>query len=743
MSNRATFAERSACQPSLEVTASGCSHDGRLTLDREQASARRTRERAMTNQTASVAGRIAGPRLIAIVGPFQSGKTTLLESLLARAGALQRQGAVRDGTTVGDASPEARAHAMSIDANVASVDYLGDRITFVDLPGSIEFSSGARHVLPLCDAAIVVCEADPRKLPALQLILRELEVLRLPRFLFLNKIDLATSTLGDTLSLLQPTSRTPLLLRQIPIWQNGIATGFMDLALERGFVYREHAPSEVIEGLGGERPDIKQARYSMLERLADYDDNLMEELISDIDPPRDQIFDDLAIELRQGLVVPVLIGAAERGNGVTRLLKALRHESPAIAATRKRLGVAAEGPPIAQVMRTIHTAHGGKLSLARVLRGAFNDGATIVSSTGGEERIGGLSRLMGASSSKQPRVEEGDTAAFGRLDGVATGDAFSDAKANGSAAVEVPAPIDEARPAVHAFALAVKDRKDETRLAAALSRLVDEDPSLIFTHDQESGEMKLSGQGEMHLRVALERLAARFSVNVEARKPAVAYRETIRDTVSVRGRHKKQSGGHGQYGDVLLDIKPLERGAGFAFNETVHGGAVPRNYFPSVENGCRDALARGPLGFIVVDVAATLTDGSYHSVDSSDMAFRQAARLGMSEALSKARPVLLEPILAVDIYVPSDSLSRASQIVASRRGQMLGFDGREDWEGWDTIKALIPEAEMDNLIVELRSATAGVGSFEYRFDHLAEINGKPAEAIVAHAAQQRAMVGAH
>ncbi len=695
----------------------------------------------MTSEATTPGGRIAGPRLIAIVGPFQSGKTTLLESMLARAGALQRQGAVREGASVGDSSPEARAHAMSIDANVASVDYLGDRITFIDLPGSIEFSGEARHVLPLCDAAIVVCEADPRKLPALQLILRELEDLRVPRFLFLNKIDLATSTLGDTLALLQPTSRTPLLLRQIPIWQNGVATGFMDLALERGFIYREHAPSQIIEAKAGERPDIRQARYSMLERLADYDDALMEELISDIEPPRDQIFDDLARELRQGLVVPLLIGSAERGNGVTRLLKALRHEAPGVGATRARIGLADKGPPIAQVMRTIHTAHGGKLSLARVLRGAFADGATIVSSTGGEERIGGLSRLMGSTGSKQPRVEEGDTVAFGRLEGVATGEAFSELKANGGAPVARPAAIAEPPPPAHAFALLVKDRKDETRLAAALAKLVDEDPSLVFTQDQESSEMKLAGQGEMHLRVALERLATRFGVTVEARKPAVAYRETIRDTVSVRGRHKKQSGGHGQYGDVLLDVKPLARGAGFVFNETVHGGTVPRNYFPSVEHGCRDALLRGPLGFIVVDVAATLTDGSYHTVDSSDMAFRQAARIGMSEALSKARPVLLEPILAVDIHTPGEAMSRASQIVAARRGQMLGFDAREGWEGWDTIKALIPEAEMDNLIIELRSATAGVGSFVARFDHLAEINGKPADAIVAHAAQQRA--GAH
>jgi elongation factor G len=672
--------------------------------------------------------RVSGPRLFAIVGPFQSGKTTLLECLLTRSGALSRQGSVRDGSSVGDSSAEARAHAASVEANIASVDYLGDRFTFIDLPGSVEFAHEARNVLPVCDAAIVVCEADERKLPALRMILRELEDLGIPRILFLNKIDQADLRIRESLAMLQPASQTPLLLRQIPIWQNGIVTGFIDLALERAFVYREHAPSVVVDVPAGDVPREKQERYTMLERLADYDDALMEELISDIEPPRDQVFDDLTRDLREGLVAPVLIGSAEAGHGVTRLLKALRHESPGISRLRDRLGLAADGPALAHATKTIHTAHGGKLSFARVLRGSFTDGA-VVRSARGEDRISGLSRLMGLTGSKQGKVEEGDSIAFGRLDHVATGDTFGDAKAGAPApALACAAPPQPA----HCIAVAVKDRKDEVRLAAAVAKLADEDPSLSFVQDQEVGELRLYGQGEMHLRVALERLAARFGVSVESHKPGVGYRETIRHSVSVRGRHKKQSGGHGQFGDVALDIAPLPRGEGFVFNETVHGGAVPRNYFGAIEEGCKDAMDKGPLGFPVVDVAATLTDGSYHSVDSSDMAFRTAARIGMSEALAKANPVLLEPILAVDITAPSEALSRITAIVSGRRGQILGYDGRPGWEGWDVLSALIPEAEMDGLIVELRSATAGVGSFTQKFDHLAEMVGKTADAIVAH-----------
>jgi elongation factor G len=249
-------------------------------------------------------------------------------------------------------------------------------------------------------------------------------------------------------------------------------------------------------------------------------------------------------------------------------------------------------------------------------------------------------------------------------------------------------------------------------------------------------ELKLFGQGEMHLRVTTERLADRFGVTIQAHKPSVAYRESIRDPVTVRGRHKKQSGGHGQFGDVLVEVGPRGRGEGFAFAERVHGGSVPRQYFSSVEAGARDAMTRGPLGFPVVDVSVSLIDGSYHTVDSSDMAFRAAAKQALDEALVKARPVLLEPILSVTIYVPTDALARASALVSARRGQILGFEAREGWAGWEALRALIPEAEIGDLIVELRSATSGVGAFETKFDHLAELSGRAADLVVA--ARQKA-----
>lgn len=667
----------------------------------------------------------AGPRCIAIVGPYQSGKTSLLEACLARMGAIDRQGKVADRNTVGDASPEARAQGMSTEPNVASGEFLGDRFTFVDCPGSVEFLHDMRTVLPACDAAVVVCEADDRKVPALELVMRELEEADVPRFLFLNKIDAASRRVRETLASLQRASRTPLLLRQIPIWKDGIAIGFIDLALERAFVYREYAASEVIDLPFSEISREKEARFSMLERLADYDDQLMEDLVEEIEPPRDRVFDDLSRELRDMHVVPVLIGSAERGNGVTRLLKALRHEAPQLAETRARLGVPADGPPLAFAMKTNHTGQGGKLTLARVLRGSMSEGDTVVSSRGGDARIAGIVDLKGQSQNRRATAGEGETVAFARLDNVATSDAFAVGKDRPSVIVSV-APPDP----VFSLALAVRDRKDDVRLTAALAKIAEEDPSLALEQRPDLGELRLCGQGEMHLRVAVARLASRFGVTVDVRKPQIAYRETIRHAAQARGRHKKQSGGHGQFGDVVLRVEPLPRGSGIVFTDTITGGVVPKQYIPSVEIGVREAAERGPLGFPVVDVKVTLTDGSYHSVDSSDMAFRAAAKLAMAEMLPQAKPVLLEPMLAVEIAVPTEAMSKATAIISARRGQILGYDSRPGWLGWDLVNALIPEAEMDDLIVELRSATAGVGSFSARFDHLAELSGKPADQVV-------------
>ncbi|MDE2445025.1 MAG: elongation factor G [Alphaproteobacteria bacterium] len=673
----------------------------------------------------------SGPRCIAVLGPYQSGKTTLLEAILFRCGTIARQGKISDHSTTGDASPEAKAHAMGVELNVATVDFMGESFTFLDCPGSIEFAQEAHGILAGCDAALVVCEADEKKASALQVILKHLDEIGLPRFLFVNKVDKSNTKPQDILDWLQPSSSLPLVMRQLPIWEKGVMTGFVDLALERAFVYREHAESKVIAMPANISDAEKSGHFTLLEKLADHDDVMMEQLLSDIEPPKDEVFSDLARELAQGLIVPVLFGSAEHGNGIGRLLKALRHEVPGVDQTAKRLQLKSGTATTAQILKTIHTERGGKLSLCRILNGEVADGETFYGAKGEEARIAGIFSMVGSATSKRQQAKAGDTVALGRLEAMSTGETISTLKG-----LTPQLARHTKMSGVFGQAIAVSDRKDEVKLTSAIAKLIEEDPSLHLEHNIATHEMVLWGQGDIHLRVALERLQNKFGVHAKLEPRRIAYQETIRKSVQLRGRHKKQSGGHGQYGDVVVEIAPRGRGEGFAFTETIVGGSVPKNYIPAVENGVREWMVKGPLGFNVVDFAVNLSDGSYHDVDSSEMAFKMAARLAMSEGMPQCQPVLLEPFVEVEIHVPSPTTSRINQIVTGHRGQLLGFDGRENWPGWDTVHAHMPESEMSSLIVELRSATSGVGTFTFKHAHMAELSGRTADTVVAEAKQR-------
>jgi elongation factor G len=668
----------------------------------------------------------SGPRCVAMVGPYGAGKTTLLESILWSTGAIQRKGSVPAKNTVGDASPEARNRQMSVETNAATTRYLDESFTFLDCPGSIEFLQEALNVLPGVDAVIVVCEPDAHKAAMLQPYLKRLSDLGIPHALFVNKIDKATNSLREVLAILQEVSPKPLVLRQIPIWENGIVTGFVDLALERAYVYREHAQSELIDMSDEVKARETEARFQMLEKLADYDEHLMEELLSDVVPPRDEIFDGLQRDLQEGLIVPVLFGSALNDNGIPRLLKMLRHEAPDVSACVKRLGLTASNDTVVQILKTYHTMHGGKLSLGRVLCGHVKDGATLFRKGGDDTRIGGMFALKGQEQIKVNDAGPGDTVALGRLDEVATGETLTGTKAGARPKVKA-----ETLTPVYGLAVSAADRKDEVKLSTAMAKLREEDPSLYFEQDPALHQMTLLGQGEMHLRVAVDRLASKYGLKLQSNRPQVPYKETIKRTTTQRGRHKRQTGGHGQFGDVVIEIKPLPRGSGFVFEDRISGGVVPRNFIPSVEKGIIDYLKEGPLGFPVVDLAVALIDGSYHAVDSSDAAFQTAARIGMTEGMPNCTPVLLEPIMHVKIHVPSDSTASVNGVISTRRGKILGFDAREGWRGWDTVEAEIPQSELHDLIVELRSLTQGVGTFEQAFHHLAELTGKLAENVVA------------
>jgi elongation factor G len=664
-----------------------------------------------------------GPRTIAFTGPQGAGKTALLESILSVAGAVTRKGTAQAQNTVGDSSPEARNALMSVEANVATAKIMDDVFTFLDCPGSVEFLGDTLNALNGADAAVVVAEPDPGKASMLQPILKRLSDLGVPHMIFVNKIDKAQGQVRDLLAAFQQSSPKPLVLRQVPIWENGIVTGYVDLAHERAYVYREHAASEIIPMPASVKARETEARYQMLEKLADYDDHLMEELLSDITPPKDEIFADLRRELAEGLIVPVLIGSAAKDYGVRRLLKSLRHDVPGVAALRARR-TAKDVDTMVQVLKTLHGAS-GKQSLVRVLSGSVKDGMTLYRADGKEERVGGVAQLLGDKQTKIASAGPGDCVLLGRLESAATGDTYSSAK--GAAALARA----EALAPVYRLSIKTADRKDDVKVSAAMAKLHEEDPSIHYETNGETHDVLLAGQGEMHLRTALAKLARKYQLVLETKPPQVGYKETIRKSATERGRHKKQTGGHGQFGDVVLEIRPMPRGAGFVFEDRITGGVVPRNFIPSVEKGIVDYLKRGPLGFPVVDVAVALTDGSFHAVDSSDAAFQQAARIGMSEGMAKCSPVLLEPIMAVEIHTPSDCTARINQIVTGHRGQILGFDGRAGWPGWDTVSAHIPEAELQTMIVELRSATQGAATFTAKLDHLSELTGKLADTILA------------
>lgn len=665
----------------------------------------------------------SGSRNVAIVGPYLSGKTTLLESLLSVTGTTTRKGRVVDGNTVGDASPEARDRQMSVEVNAASTEYGGIRFTFLDCPGSVEFAQETYNALVGVDAAIVVCEADTDRVLTLTPLFQFLDDWEIPHLIFINKMDRAKSQFVDLLQALKTVSSRPLVPHQYPIWQGETLTGFIDLITEQAYQYHPGAPADPIPLPEDLKEQEHAARVEMLETLADFDDHLLEELLEDIEPPQEEIERDLKMELGADLIVPVLIGIADQDFGVRPLLEALLREAPEPTVTAERRGVnAADQTPVAQVLKTYCTPQGGKLSLVRVWQGTLTDGMML-----NGVRTGGIYNLMGQQQQSLNAAPAGSIVALGRMEGIQTGDCLStDAKLTGLL------PKAEKMTPVYALAIAPEKRSDEVKLSGALSKLIEEDCSLYWEQHGDTHEVILWGQGDIHLQVALDRLRRKYGLPMTTHLPQVPYKETIRRPANkIHGRYKRQTGGHGQFGDVYIDIQPLPRGTGFNFTEKIVGGVVPKQYIPGVEMGVREYLAHGPLGFPVVDVAVTLTDGSYHSVDSSEQAFKQAARIAMQEGMTKCEPSLLEPILSVTISVPNTYTSGVLRLVTGRRGQVLGYEAKSNWAGWDDVQAYLPQAEMHDLIVELRSLTFGVGTFRWEFDHLQEVPDRIMERVLA------------
>jgi elongation factor G len=660
-----------------------------------------------------------GTRVIALVGPAGAGKTSLAEAMLFAAGATDRLGSTANGSSIGDSSPESRQRGGSTELNLYHFDHLGDSFAILDCPGSVGFSADAAKALATADVAIVVVDPDPARAPLAAPALRALDEFGIPHLVFVNRIDQAHGRIRDLLTALQPMSVSPLIARQVPIWDGEKVSGFVDLALEYAFKYQPGKASERIEIPSDLHDREHEARTHMLEQLADHDDELLEQLLMDEAPTREKILQDLARETGDNLGVSVLFGSASSSWGVRRLLKAMRHEAPAPQAAADRLSVS---DPSLYVFKIIHGSI-GRLALSRVLGGRIAEGSDLKAEGGEHARLGALFHVQGEKTTKVGEAREGDVVAVAKIDTIKAGQWLSAGK--------LPPAVDVGYPARNcAMAIEPADRKDDVKLSGALQRLSEEDSALVIEHDDANHEMRLRGVNDEHLNTVLARLKRRYGVEVKSHPPSVGYRESIRKPVTQKGRHKKQSGGHGQFGDVIIEVKPLPRGSGFVFEEKIHGGSVPKQWIPAVEEGVREAMTRGPLGFRVVDCAVSLIDGSYHSVDSSELAFRLAGRIAMHEALTAAGPHLLEPMHKLTVVCPSSAASRITSAVAGRRGQMLGMGPRDGWTGWDRIEALIPEAELSGLEAELRSQSQGLATYEAEFDHLAELNGPLADKVI-------------
>jgi elongation factor G len=632
-----------------------------------------------------------GPRCVALIGPYGSGKSALFDGLLSAAG--------QPGRRAGSG----RAHVPGTEMRIAQTSYLGDNWTLLDCPGSIELAHVSACAVAIADIAVIVVEPDPTRAAMAAPALRMVEEAGIPALVFVNKLDALTCAVRDSVAALQEHAARRLLLRQVPWREGDRVVGHLDLITERAWRWRDgeaSVPAPFPETMRGREAE---ARAALAEALAETDDSLFEAIVEDRNPEPSALYRPLHAEEAAGRADAVLLGAAEHAAGVRRLWKALRHDAPDATATAARRGIGPGADPLAQVFRTVQAGHAGRLSFVRVWRGALRDGGSV-----GGQRIGGIWRFPGGEASKVAEAAAGEVVALGRLEAAATGDTL------GGEAIPFPAP-----PApTYSLAIEPADRKDEVKLAAALAKLVEEDPSLSVEHSAETGETVLHGQGEQHLRLALERLSG--GVRLETTRPRIAFRETIRRPVRQHARLKRQTGGHGQFADVTIEVAPRPRGAGFSFVDRIVGGAIPRKFIPACGEAAEEAARKGPLGNPVVDIEVTLVDGGFHSVDSSDMAFATATRMAMQEALTKADPVLLEPVEHVAVLVPVAFTPAAQRLLSGRRGQILGYAEARDRPGWDEVEAMVPAAELHDLILELRGQTLGLGTFRHRFDHLAE-----------------------
>ncbi len=660
---------------------------------------------------------VAGVRNVAFVGPHHSGKTTLVESLLAHAGAIPRKGAVTDGTATTNHDPESIAHQMSVAPAFAHLTVGDVRVNLIDCPGAVDFFEETKFVLLAADAAIIVVEADPNRLPLVESLVDYVERMHLPHCFVINRMDRPGADFPTTYTRLREKFGAHVVAEQMPIGQGESFAGFVNVVAMQAFKYGTDGKATPT-ALPGNAED--KTHEQLLEALADFDDHLMEEILEGHEPPLEEVERDLSDDVSADKIVPVVVASGIRSCGVPELLDLIVRQFPdgahvaRAAADGTVVTPSAGGPVIAQVCKSFVHPQSGKLSVTRVFSGTLTPDAQLTSVDHGDtkERPGGLYDLQGKNQTAITAAGPGSIVAIARLEATHTGDTLC----TGSAKVRMPVPT----LLKSAFAMAVRphDRADEAKLSQLIVRMKEEDPSIAAVRADFTDELVLRGHGEMHLTITVERMQRKYNVKLDTQLPQVPYRETIMTKTQQQGRYKHQTGGHGMFGDVHLEIQPLPRGSGVKFADKIVGGVVPKQFFPGVEKGVREALEKGPIGgYPVVDVGVTLYDGSYHNVDSNEASFKMAAALAMREGLPKCKPSLLEPIQRVEVTVPTGYTSTVMQHVTGKRGQILSYGACEGRPGWDSVQALVPQAELGRYLTELRTASQGLGYFVAEHDH--------------------------
>ncbi len=681
-------------------------------------------------------------RNVALVSHGGAGKTSLTEALLFDAGALSRLGRVEDGNTVSDSDPEETKRRISVACAVAPLEWRETKINLLDTPGYADFLGEVTSALRVADAAVVLVDASAGVEVGTEQVWRRVEERGLPRFLFVNKMDRENADFDRALDGAREAFGKRVGPIQFPIGREKGFKGIVDLLSEQAYVFADGGTGAFDAGPIPEecRDECTGYRRQLVEAIAEHDEALMMRYLEDDPISNEELIEGLRACVADGSVVPVLCGAATANRGVQPLLDAIVDYFPAADRAVERVDRDGEtveiradpsGALAALAFKTLADPHVGRVTFLRVFSGSLKSNSHVVNAgRGADERVGQLFHPRGKEHLNTDTIGTGDIGAVAKLSGVMTGDTLADGPAGTApvlTGIVFPTAADAA--SVHP-----KTKGDLDKMGSALQRLVEEDPTLQLSRDPATAETIVAGLGEPHIQIALDRMTRRFGVNVEIGLPRVAYRETVSATTTAEYKHKKQTGGSGQYGHVFLELEPLPDDD-FAFTEKVVGGSVPKNYYPAVEKGVRDGLEAGPIaGYPVVNVRVTLTDGSYHAVDSNEMAFRIASKEAFKKGILQAKPVLLEPVVGLRVTVPEAYTGDVMSDLNTKRAHVGGMDPGAD--ATVTIKATVPAAEVQRYATDLRSITQGRGSFTSAFSHYQPVPAHLVEQIKSQAGAQ-------